>query len=64
MRAAVLWQWARRAPERGRVPRHRSGRQRPLGGDGGVRPEMGLHGVFTPVKRDPGCSFGMDLGWG
>ena len=40
-----------------------SGRRRPTGGDGGVRPEMGLHSVFTPVKRDPGCSFGMDLGW-
>ena len=41
-----------------------SGRRRPTGADGGVRPEMGIHSVFTPVKRDPGCSFGMDLGWG
>ena len=34
------------------------------GADGGVRPEMGLHSVFTPVKCGPGCPFGMDLGWG
>ena len=40
-----------------------SGRRRPTGADGGVRPEMGLHSGCTPVKRDPGCSFGMDLGW-
>ena len=40
-----------------------SGRRRPTGGDGGARPEMGIHSVFTPAKRDPGCSNCMDLGW-
>ena len=63
MRAAGLWQWARRAPERGRVPRERSlalpNRQgRRQGSWGGAVAQLpsrqGWRGGLK-VLRNPGC---------